>query len=150
MKHHWSSRTCARPGYDLPPAGAVLAWEGYDPGYPNPVEAVEHKALVVWLARLKLVHTHPHNGGLSVQEKAKRKALGERAGVSDLLVFNPPPTGGNGCAIEMKRRDRGEPVSREQVAFLEDLRDRCGWRVFVCPGLDDALDALRICGWLAW
>lgn len=132
----WSSAEAR--GLAIPRPGAVT-WSRHVPGAASPAEETEQRAIGAWLDRLRLVWWHTPNGARSVGEGRKLAALGVRAGVPDIVVVGQPM-----IAIEVKRRHGGS-LSHEQHAMLTALM-AAGWRVYVCPGLDDALDALRVEG----
>jgi hypothetical protein len=96
-----------------------------------------------------------------------QKAEGFDAGLPDLMISavppDPPswwysdhplwmgtrgkitPCGPRGVAIETKRLDKTH-LKPEQLDRLQKLRADL-WLVFVCPGYQDHLDALALCGW---
>ena len=116
--------------------------------YTNPPEEAEQLALVQWLELHKIKYTHvPNEGKHKVQYRVKQKRLGVKAGVPDLLIFDPPPAYPDnfGTAIELKRR-KGGTVSLEQSMWLNDLRDR-GWAVAVCRGATEAIEFLESLGY---
>lgn len=102
-----------------------------------------------------LVWCHPPNGGnRSAKTGALMKSMGAKAGVPDVLIFNPFGTPviagdtvdregcGDGLAIELKvGKNKPQP---SQLKWHDDLR-RCGWRVEVCWTLDQVLAVLREC-----
>lgn len=111
-------------------------------------EHSEQSALVAHLNRAGLCFAAVPNGGL--RDKRTAQSLlreGVKAGVPDLLVFDPPPAapGQVGTAIEMKRVGGRRPTDR-QVEWLERLRAR-GWECFVAYGKQEALDRLRSLGY---
>lgn len=132
----WSSAEAR--GVVLPPPGAVT-WSRHKPGACSPPEETEQRAIAAWLDRLRLTWWHTPNGARSIGEGRKLASMGVRAGVPDIIVVGSPMV-----AIEVKRRSGGT-LSAEQHAMLTALM-AAGWRVYVCPGLDDALDALRVEG----
>lgn len=89
----------------------------------------------------------PNEGKHKVQYRVKQKRLGVKAGVPDLLIFDPPPTCPDnvGTAIELKRR-KGGRVTPEQTDWLNDLKDR-GWAVAVCQGATEAIEFLESLGY---
>lgn len=116
--------------------------------YQNPLEEQEHLALVDWLTKNRICFYHPPNEGMhKVQYLRKRKKLGVLDGMVDILIFDTPPFYPElkGAAIELKRR-KGGVVSREQVEWMEALKNR-GWAVAVCNGAGEALGFLRKLGY---
>lgn len=83
----------------------------------------------------------------SAREGARLKAKGVHAGVSDVLIFDPPPCDPTrrGAALELKVRPRKPSLAQAQ--FLVDLQNR-GWLVAWAQGLDAALAQLRAWGYL--
>ena len=116
--------------------------------YTNPPEEAEQVALVQWLELHKVKYAHvPNEGKHKVQYRVKQKRLGVKAGVPDLLIFDPPPACPDnvGVAIELKRR-KGGRVTPEQTDWLNDLKDR-GWAVAVCQGATEAIEFLESLGY---
>src|SRR3954447_4574210 len=111
-------------------------------------EEALHRACVELLrlyeARGLLTFTHPANGAHKNPATAGRmKALGQRAGVSDLLVW---AVGARHFAVELKS-DRGR-LSAAQAAWM-DRMTHLGFRVHVCrslEGLQAILVARRAAG----
>jgi len=100
-------------------------------------------------ARPALVWTATANGGKRDRRAGEAlKSAGVRPGVSDLLIFTPPPCGGYfGAAIEMKRSD-GVPSDwnddqREWASALIGL----GWYAGVAYGAAQAIGLLRRLGY---
>ena len=94
-----------------------------------------HRACVQFLrlyeARGLLTFTHPANGAhKSPATAGLMKALGQQAGVSDLLVW---AVGARHFAVEIKT-DRGR-VSAAQAAWM-DRMTHLGFRVHVCRSLE--------------
>jgi len=120
-----------------------------------PSEASEQIALANDLNRAGFFWTAVPNGGKRALRTARSlKAQGVRAGIPDLLIFDPPPqldAHGRalvGCAIELKRADgRPSDVSKSQWKCLEELRTR-GWLVFVAFGRLDAIKQLKDWGYV--
>jgi hypothetical protein len=84
-----------------------------------------------------LVFIHPANGGRrSPVEGAVFKALGVRAGASDLLLWHA----GNAYALELKVE--GGRASEAQLQFLADM-DKAGAFTCLAEGLDQAVGALE-------
>jgi len=110
----------------------------------SPTEDAEQQVVVQWLELHRLHYTHVPNGGWRHVATARRlKALGVKAGVPDLLIFERPPARPDavGVAIEMKRA-KGGRVSAEQQRWLAHL-ERQGWVVAVCQGAGEAVELLR-------
>lgn len=109
--------------------------------------------LAKYLDSMGLLWTATANGG--VRAKAAAAALkrgGVKAGVPDVLIFTPPPSGvGVGLAIELKRpREGARPkgrISDHQRIWLEALR-ATGWRAEVAYGYDHALEILTAAGYV--
>lgn len=99
-----------------------------------------------------LLWCHVPNGGQRHPAVAKKlKAEGVKAGIPDVMVFEPPyrPMGAgfrylthNGLALELKV-GKNKPTAA-QVEWHERLRKN-GWRVEVCYTLDEVLGILREC-----
>jgi hypothetical protein len=117
---------------------SVVLW-----GSEMPSELSEQMALCRQLTLAGLCFCAVPNGGLRDKRTAKMLSLsGVRAGVPDLLIFDPPPGGGYvGTAIELKRIKGGRPTAR-QKRWLEELQKR-GWLTFVAHGSRAALVRLR-------
>lgn len=101
----------------------------------RPEDALQRQ--VAWLLdRSGLLWCHPANERkCSPQAGARLKAAGVKAGVPDVLVFEPLPyEDGFGVAIELKAgENQPTPAQRE---WLADLEAR-GWRCHVCRTLDE-------------
>lgn len=112
-------------------------------------EAQEQSDVVRYLTRAGVLFCAVPNGGYRRQSEARSLSRqGVRRGVPDLLVFSPPPSLPStvrGVALEMKRA-KGGRISPEQHAWSSALRS-CGWHVIVAHGADEAIDALRACGY---
>lgn len=115
---------------------------------PSPPEDVEQRKLAQWLDWNGVCWTHVPNGGQRHPAvAAKLKACGVKRGVPDVLIFDAAAFGcvetPCGIAIELKRADGVQSdVSLEQRQWLDMLSKR-GWRVLVCFGADQAIDALK-------
>ncbi len=71
---------------------------------------------------------------------------GVKAGVPDLLIFDPSPCGTYvGVALELKRR-KGGRVTALQRRWLDRLEER-NWLAVVAHGSHDALSQLREAGY---
>lgn len=92
---------------------------------------------VAWLLdRSGLLWCHPANERkCSPQQGARLKAAGVKAGVPDVLIFNPVlRDDGLGVAIELKA-GKNQPTP-EQARWLLNL-GLLGWRCHVCRKLDE-------------
>lgn len=101
------------------------------------------------LAGVDFCHVPNSTGRAGARGQAKLVGLGVERGVSDILIFTPPPiwllgwTGGTiGACLELKAENRATPVApwddkratEEQREFLR-RRAAQGWAVAVCgPG----------------
>lgn len=84
-----------------------------------------------------LVYFHVPNGGYRTPvEGAMFKAMGVRAGVSDLLLFHDNKF----IALELKAK--GGRATEAQLAFLSDFSAAGGY-VAVCDDLETALETLE-------
>tara|TARA_Y100001973_G_scaffold12329_1_gene17110 strand:+ start:732 stop:1577 length:846 start_codon:yes stop_codon:yes gene_type:complete len=90
----------------------------------------------------------PNGGRRSRNEAIKMKMSGLQPGIPDLLIITPPPKGGVGTALEMKRED-GKPadLSFHQRRWL-NLFDYHGWSSVVGYGAADAIQKLRNLGYV--
>lgn len=90
--------------------------------------------------RLQLLHHIPNGGFRQRATAARLKLEGVKAGVPDICL--PVPTGKyHGLYIEMKKRDRSNRPTREQMLWIEMLSDQ-GYRAVVCYGADEAIDEI--------
>jgi hypothetical protein len=111
------------------------------------------EALAKYLDSLGVLWTATANGGMRAKAAAAAlKRSGVKAGVPDILIFTPPPSGvGGGLAIELKRPRVGKKpkgrVSDHQRIWLEALR-ATGWRAEVAYGYDHALEILSAAGYV--
>lgn len=111
------------------------------------------EALAKHLDALGVLWTATANGGIRAKAAAAAlKRSGVKAGVPDVLIFTPPPSGvGVGLAIELKRPREGKRpkgrVSDHQRIWLEALR-ATGWRAEVAYGYDHALEILTAAGYV--
>lgn len=93
-----------------------------------------------------LIFHIPNGGWRSKAEAAQLKAMGVRAGVSDL--FLPLPSNGkSGLWIEMKAasepgRSSGGRLSDEQGGWLAEMNAR-GYGAICAFGADQAIDAIK-------
>lgn len=91
-----------------------------------------------------LFYCHVPNGGnRSAKEGAKFKAMGVRAGMPDLLIFNPSTIDGLpyiGLAIELKvKGGKLRPNQREALQILKSL----GWYIQVVYSFDEFEDLVE-------
>lgn len=125
--------TLAKPGNEDSHQVAVMAWAASN--------ARQYPCLR-WLFHV------PNGGSRSKIEGARFKAMGVRAGVSDLLLLYPS-RGYHGLCIEMKHDAAGLPlpvkermVSAEQNQFLT-WQAEAGYATGVAYGYDEAVLALK-------
>jgi VRR-NUC domain len=89
-----------------------------------------------------LIFFHVPNGGYrNKSEAVLLKAMGVRAGVSDLILFHS----GRLYCLEIKAK--GGRASEEQLAFISDI-DRAGAYTALATGLDACLATLEAWGLL--
>lgn len=108
----------------------------------TPREDDEQMALMRWAAyeagkwpELRLLIHVPNGGKRGKAEAARFKAMGVKAGVSD--IFLPVARGGyHGLWIELKRAEGGV-VSKAQMEWIGAMRLQ-GYRAEVCRGWEDA------------
>lgn len=121
---------------------------------PCPTEADEQKVVAAYLDRIGVRYCHVPNGSLAAGSSkgrfaklAKMKAMGQKPGVPDLLIFDPPPAdkGKIGAAIEMKRR-KGGKVEPEQHEWLDALDTR-KWACAIAHGAEEAIKTLTLWGY---
>ena len=101
-------------------------------------------ALQIATARLLdstgLVWTHVPNGGMrNLMVAVKLKRMGVKAGVPDVMVFNPGIYHA-GLAIELKV-GKNKP-SDKQVQWMDDLQ-ACGWATAVCRSIDEVIETIK-------
>lgn len=120
----------------------VIRWNEPKP----PTEEEEQITLIEWAAMMSgrhpelktLIHI-PNGGSRNKAEAAKLKAMGVRAGVSDL--FLPVARGRyHGLWIEMKRR-KGGKMSDEQTAWIRAMRAQ-GYAAEVVRGAGQAMELI--------
>lgn len=123
------------------------------PKKPKPMSEHAHQRIVAnWLDFYGLTYTATANGahlaGRGFAQWNKLKSSGVRAGVPDLLIFDPPPSrpGCPGVAIELKRADGGEGPTKEQLEWIERLTN-LGWVAEVANGHEEAIAILKACGY---
>jgi hypothetical protein len=114
---------------------------------PEPSEDDIQIAIAQFLDAQGICFCHvPNEGRHKVQYYVKQKKKGVKKGISDLLIFDRPPSAPwyVGAAIELKTK--GGDASEEQLAWLEKLEQR-GWFTQVCHGEDHALRTLEQLGY---
>ena len=85
---------------------------------------------------------HGKRGKEGAIRGSRLRAEGLKAGVPDLLIFDPcEGAGGVGLAIELKRV-KGGRVSEDQKRWLSELEKR-GWVCRVCKGFDEVHKTLK-------
>lgn len=117
------------------------------------LEDIEQARLALWLDGRRingrpLLWAHVPNGGARHPAVARQlRAAGVKAGVPDVLIFDPPPLCGThvGTALELKRA-KGGRASDLQRDWLKALAER-GWAVSVEHGADAAIQALERLGY---
>ena len=109
--------------------------------YHPETEAAAQSRLMKWAAYVPILrwfHHIPNGGFRNAREAAHLKAMGVKAGVSDL--FLPKPCGGfHGLYIEMKS-EKGGTIREEQKAFIDAVRAD-GYAV--CKGFDAAHECVE-------
>jgi hypothetical protein len=98
------------------------------------------KSIARYLNSLGVLWMHPPNEiKAKVQYMSKRKAMGVKSGVPDVLIFEPR---GKyiGLAIELKA-GYNKP-SENQLKWIEDLNKR-GWLALWSNSLDEVLDVIE-------
>lgn len=87
-----------------------------------------------------IIYTHPSNEGKrTAYERFKLKILGVKAGVPDLLIFNPNKNY-NGLAIELKiKYNKATP---SQIKWLQDL-ELCGWFCTIGRDFDSVVELIN-------
>lgn len=111
-----------------------------------PTEHQEQVAVFQWAAlhtgrwpELKDMFAIPNGGARSAVTGAMLRAEGVKKGVPD--IFLPCPVGSSGgLFVEMKRR-KGSRLSKEQLAYIKNLRSR-DYAVAVCHGAEEAILAI--------
>ena len=104
-------------------------------------------AVAELLDMLGWLYCHVPNGGKrNLREAARLKRMGVKAGIPDVLIFEPVvhtvsgSVTGFGLALELKiKPNRPTP---EQIATLAALHER-GWGMRVCYSMDDVMEALH-------
>lgn len=97
-------------------------------------------AVAKYLDYLGLCWAHPPNGGKrNMFEAVKFKRMGVKAGLPDVLIFEPNDQH-CGLAIELKVGKNGQtPNQKAWQAMLEER----GWRYAVCKSFDEFERTLR-------
>lgn len=114
---------------------------------PEPEEDAEQMCLFRWAAynsgrwpELALMIHIPNGGKRSKSEAARFKAMGVKAGVSDVFL----PVARNGCHglwIEMKRLRSGRPTA-DQLEWIENMVAQ-GYAATVCHGWEKAAKVIE-------
>lgn len=108
-------------------------------------EEGEQKVLASYLDALGLVWCHvPNEIHADVRYLSKRRRLGVKPGVPDVLIFSRPPRDPAcvGVAIELKADNQSRKATVEQRLWLDWLKE-AGWAATLCHGADEAIDYLR-------
>ena len=117
-------------------------------------ESDDQKALAQLLDTIRLngrplLWCHvPNEGKRDKLYAVELQRRGVKPGVLDNLIFDSPPKYPKikGVAIELKRKT-GDKPTKDQLQWIYDLEER-GWSVHICYGIDAAIEALRIEGYL--
>lgn len=98
------------------------------------------KTIARYLNALDVLWCHsPNEIKAKVQYMSKRKAMGVKSGVPDILIFEP--RGKHlGLAIELKA-NYNKP-SENQIKWLKDLNSK-GWLAIWSNSLDEVLDEIE-------
>ena len=89
-------------------------------------------------------HT-PNEGKMAPQYGKKRKRMGVKAGVPDIMIFQSPPAGIHvGVALELKVGKNRPTAAQDE--WLDNLTSN-GWFCAVCTGFDETMKTLN---WLGW
>lgn len=96
----------------------------------------KHQAIVArWLDLHNVTWFHcPNETKAKPQYMAKRKRLGVKSGIADVVIIDPPPNYPElvGAHLELKRADGGKETDN-QAAWRKKFADR-GWATGVCHG----------------
>lgn len=113
-----------------------------------PSEHQEQRALAAWLDERGVEWAHVPNEGMgrTREQGARLKAEGVKPGVSDNLIFTPPPGRVHGTALELKRSDRKRGPTKGQIRFLKAMK-RLGWQVAVRYSAKDSIAWLTKLGY---
>jgi hypothetical protein len=123
---------------------------------PCPSESHEMKCLARYLDARRLLWCHaPNEGARDPRYAARLKAEGVKAGVPDVLIFEPFYAENDrdpftvvakkvgGIAIELKRRDRSlSRVTPAESRWLVALQKK-GWVAEACYGADEAIELVK-------
>ena len=97
-------------------------------------------AVAELLDMLGWLYCHVPNGGKrNLREAARLKRMGVKAGIPDVLIFEPT-IHGHGLAIELKVKPNR--VTPEQLATMKALGER-GWAWQPCYSMSDVMEALH-------
>lgn len=118
-----------------------------------PLESWEQERIAKWLDAQGLLWCHvpnelitmvlSHRTNISRGEVRSLMTQGVKAGVPDILIFDPPSTGEIGVAIELKRRPpKFNHPSELQKHWLKSL-ENVGWLTYVAKGAIDGIQFLR-------
>lgn len=114
------------------------------------VEEYHHIAVANWLENNEVCFAHyPAGGSRHKIEAANLKRQGTKKGISDLLIFDPPPRAPflRGMVLEMKRPDRSSTrIRKEQKEWFGRFLRR-GWIIAVGYGSKDAIEKLTFWGY---
>jgi len=95
--------------------------------------------IATYLDLKKVVWFHcPNGGNRNPKEAYKLKQMGVKAGVPDILIFEPRMNY-VGLAIELKVS--GRKPRENQLKWMEDLTKK-GWLTFWADDLDDVLEEI--------
>ena len=115
----------------------------------NPLEYMEQEAVAQWLDLYKVFYTATIAGAFLHPATFNRiKKMGLKTGVSDIIIFDPPPAYDRifiGMCLEMKRRKNGM-ATKEQLGWLNKMHQR-KWLTYVANGADEAINMLEIAGY---
>ncbi len=118
-------------------------------GLPIFSEGHEHIIVAEWLTRHGIMFMHaPNEGRRSWATGRKLKRMGMLKGVSDFLIFDPPPLVplAVGAVLELKALDGANPTPA-QLEFLAKMAAR-GHATTWCKGSEAAIKWLsEYCGY---
>lgn len=98
------------------------------------------KTLARYLDALGVVWFHsPNEIRASVQYLRKRKSMGVKSGVPDILILEPK-NGFNGFAIELKV-GYNKP-SESQLQWLKILETKCNYKTLLTNSLEEAINEI--------
>jgi hypothetical protein len=128
-----------QPARTAPPAAYIMTSNKV------PTEHEEQVALFQWaegsgIPELELMTAIPNGGYRHPATAALLKAEGVQAGYPDILI-DVARGGYHGYRLELKRSDHSNHPTPEQKAWIERLRAQ-GYRVDVCYGCEEAIDAI--------